>query len=190
MKIQNTTTKGLVLHDPLVDAQSQYQSGVKSITLAPNGSAGDTIDLPDTIAGESTSIQKGLADGSLKLLSGSIPKLGADAVPGVFAGSGIAVMEVIKTARDTGAAWVHTIMFGDPVVGSAVIDEVRPKFAGVAAAADVAAINLGDIVGGGMTAFATVDVPSGNVMVTFTSAAAWPLGNGDQALWIVAAKSA
>lgn len=84
MKIQNQLSSSLVISDQLKDGVSQYQSGVKHITLAPNGTAGggDIQEIPDTIAGESAALAALLADGSLMII-GVSEELGGEAVPGL-----------------------------------------------------------------------------------------------------------
>jgi hypothetical protein len=172
MKIQNQLTKALVISDVLVDSVSQYQSGVKYVTLAPNGVTGDSVELPNSIAGESVAIKRLLDDGSLQIVAGGEEKLGGQKVPGVGLGNGIAFQGVVKAARaEAGPVYVYRIMFGNPVVGDEVVDLIINGYP-VTAVGDVAvsADALANIVGT-VTSAKAVAAVSGNVIVTFTGVA-------------------
>jgi len=82
VKIQNQLSSTLVISDQLKDSVSQFQSGIKYVTLAPNGASGDTVSIADTIAGESAALKALLADESVKII-GVDNKLGSDFVPGL-----------------------------------------------------------------------------------------------------------
>jgi len=82
MKIRNQLTTAIQLSDLLRDAAEQYQAGIKDITLTPNGTSGDTVEIPDTMAQESVSLQTSLTNGDIKI-TGVDNKLGGSLVPGL-----------------------------------------------------------------------------------------------------------
>lgn len=187
MKIKNQLTGTLVISDVLVDEVSQYQSGIKQLALSANGTAGDSAEIVDSIAGESKALADALRLGQVKIVGGS-QKLGAAVVPGVLGGKGggPAFEGVVKTNRvEAGPLNIFRIMFGKPVVGDEIVDLEIDGYA-VAATADVkhSADALYNVSGTVTSALALAAV-SGNVILTFTGAAVT-----DQAGYTVFAKQA
>ena len=168
MKIKNVTSKALVIHDELIDSQSQYQSGIKAIHLAPNG----TIEIPNTIAGESATLQALLASGEAKIV-GTGEALGGAAVPGVLGGKGggPAFMGLVRTQRLEAAVPTFRIMFGTPVAGDEIVDMVIAGYKGGITGGDIiksadAALDLVGVT----TCVAGAAAVSTNLILTFTSA--------------------
>lgn len=116
MRVQNQTTKAIALQDLLKDSQSQYQSGVKLLNLAPNGLANDAANIPDSIAGESPALQALFGTGELKIV-GVTEELSELAVPGTFGGR---VLFAGTVTLDGGG--LFQIAFGTD--GGADLDEV------------------------------------------------------------------
>jgi hypothetical protein len=173
MKLQNQTANALVLSDLLEDTLSQYQSGVKQITFAPNGDANgnDIKDIPNVIVALSKGIQAKLADGGLKIVNND-ESLGGNALFGAVAGKGVMAFNgVIRTNRDEAATPTFRIMFGTPVAGDEIVDLQINGF-DVAAAADYHLIeHLLTLSGTVVTAVAAAAAVSGNRILTWTGAA-------------------
>lgn len=174
MKVKNTTARGLVVSDVLIDRVSQYQSGIKNLSFAPLGSSGDTQVVPSGIAGLSAALLSLLKDGSLQIVGGD-ESLDGQAVTGILggAGGGPAFEGVVKTARiEAGPLDIFRIMFGTPGVGDEVVDLSIYGY-DVAITADVivsadAAANLS----GTVTNAKSLSAGTGKVIVTFTGSAA------------------
>ena len=170
MKIQNQTAAPLVIHDTLNDSESQWQSGVKNLTLMPLNTTGDTIDIVDSIAAESVCIQNYLADGSLLMLANSLPVLGTQAVPGMGVGNGVVWDGVVKCARHEAALHIYRIVFGAQSVGDEVADRIIYGTSVHTTTGNVKLVAGGNIVGTVAAVIGTAAV-SGHVMVTFTGVA-------------------
>ena len=184
MKIKNQTANTLVLSDVLADEVSQFQSGIKQATLSPHGSSGDSLEIPNSIAGESVVLQALLTSGAVKVVGGE-QSLGGRGVPGVIAGQGVglAFAGVIRTRRLESAVRVFRIMFGVPNLTDVSPDEVADMVitgfnvpsttAGklfVAKSAD-GAFPIDATISGTVAAVVGNSAHSGHVMITFTGTA-------------------
>jgi hypothetical protein len=175
MKIQNTTPLVLQIHDKLDDSISQWQSGVKNVSLAPYGSSGDTIEIPDTIAAESPCVRLWSEYEAVQILAGTVPALVNQAVPGVGLGNGVAFDGVVKCSRNEVGAFVYRIMFGerlsaDPIVDRSVCGTAVTTVGDVVKTADAASNLVGTVTSAIAAAPSGIGM-SGNIMVTFTGGA-------------------